>query len=63
MGGKLLTPGDLPQVGAPNEMNVMVNVNNSPAPLPVARLLILNEIASNLARIADALEGKAAADA
>jgi hypothetical protein len=63
MGGKLLTPSDLPQVGTPTEMNVMVNVNNSPTPLPVARLLILNEIASHLARVADALEGKAATDA
>jgi hypothetical protein len=53
MSGKILTPQD-PQV--PAEFNVMVNVNGNPTPLPVAKLVVANEIATALGRIANALE-------
>ena len=55
MGGKLLTPQDA-ALASVSEMQVMVNVNDQPTPLPLARLIVLNEQTAQLTRIADVLE-------
>lgn len=53
MNGKLLTPQDATM---PPEFNVMVNVNGEPMPLPMARLIVMNEQTLALTRIAEVLE-------
>jgi hypothetical protein len=56
MGSKLLTPNDLQPNLEVNEFNMVVNVNGNQLPLALAKLLVANETANSLTRIADALE-------
>lgn len=61
MSDKLYGPNGAPMaegtgVELPAEYNVMVNVNDNPTPVPIAKLIVMNEVATNLERIAKALE-------
>jgi hypothetical protein len=53
--GKILTPQD-EAIAQATEFSLMVNVNGQQMPLALAKLLVANETAENLKRIADVLE-------
>jgi hypothetical protein len=53
--GKILTPQD-EAIATATEFSLMVNVNGQQVPLALAKLLVANETAENLKRIADVLE-------
>jgi len=55
MTGQLLTPQD-EAIAQANEFSLLVNVNGQQVPLALAKLLVANEQAENLARIAAVLE-------
>jgi len=56
MAGRLITPNDMNGPQLPPEFNVQVNVNGNPTPYPLAVLVVQNEQAAALSRIAAVLE-------
>ena len=61
MMGGILTPEQIARAAAGGgqevtEFNMVINVNGNPMPLALAKMLVANETANALTRIADALD-------